>query len=166
MILNLSNIFLFFFLTSMNATRLFQYKIFQWQIFYYNPYGAIVYLNVKVNHYVYLTWLKVGSDKWDLYDENGDIKSSGDILGQLIDKRIWVREFKILKTVLKHVIDKIQKEMLNMTRISIKYTCHFQTGYYSFLEENFFSFIKSCSKENSSHTYTNPHYFVSLISIS
>ena len=66
MISNLSNIFLFFidryFLASLNARRPYQYKIFQWQIFYYSPYGAIVYLNVKVKQYVYLTALKAVSD--------------------------------------------------------------------------------------------------------
>ena len=70
-----------------------------------------------------------------LCNENGDIKSSGDILSQLIDKRNWMCEFKMLKTALKHAIDKIPKEMFIMPRISNKYTFHFQTWYYGFLDE-------------------------------
>ena len=47
-------------------------------------------------------WIKSGFRYIrDLYNENGDIKSSGEILGQLIDKRNWMCEFKMLKTVLK-----------------------------------------------------------------
>ena len=34
------------------------------------------------------------------------------------------------------------------------------------LKRNVRSFIKICSKENSSYQYTSPHYLVSLISIS
>ena len=113
--------------------------IFQWQIFYYNPRGAIVYINVKVikSEFRYIRYL---------YNENGDIKSSGDILGQLIDKRNWMCEFKMLKTVLKHAIDKIQKEMFIMPKIGNKYTLHFQTIYYCFLEEKCSFFYKNLLK--------------------
>ena len=99
-------------------------------------------------------WIKSGIRYIrELYNENGDIKSSGDILEQLIDKRNWMSEFKVFKTVLKHAIDKIQKEIFIMTRISNKYSFNFLTWYYCFLDQKRSFFYKNLL-EKISVTYT------------
>ena len=89
-------------------------------------------------------WIKSGFRYIrDLYNHNGDLKSSEEVLEQLIDRRNWICEFKLLKQVLKHAIDKIQKEMFVMPRINNKYTFNFRTGYYCFLDQKCSFFYKN-----------------------
>ena len=89
-------------------------------------------------------WIKSGFRYIrDLYNQNVDLKSSEEILEQLIDRRNWICEFKLLKLVLKHAIDKIKKEMFVMPRINNKYTFNFRTGYYCFLDQKCSFFYKN-----------------------
>ena len=66
-----------------------------------------------------------------------------------MDRKNWICEFKLLKQVLKHAIDKIQTEMFVMPRINNKYTKNVLliSGLVitAFLIRNIRSFIKMCS---------------------